>query len=247
MGRAQRVSIAETIPASVDPGGMVEWLRQQPAFAAARLQRRAKPQREQDLDRCGQRITTGFAALDRALDGGIRSGITELVGSGGRTSLALGMLAAATRRGEVVAWIDTANALDPLSVQGAGVCLDRFLWIRPAGGNRLKQALKAADLVLDAGGFAMLVVDLGDGADPIVKRKRSTQTRSAWWVRLTRRVEAANAALVTLGETDSFCSDLRLECRRFHGAGFEIRVRVARDRYGAPGNSATVSFTQPVD
>ena len=56
--------------------------------------------------------------------------------------------------------LDPADALDPLSVRAAGVDLSRLLWIRPTGRDALKQALQAADMVLDAGGFAALVLDL---------------------------------------------------------------------------------------
>lgn len=226
MGDALRVpELVAPAPGAKDQ--MLAWLREQPAF---------KP-----MGRGEQRasVRTGFAALDDVLAGGWPCGtICELVGSSGRTSLALGSLGAATRHNEVVAWIDAADALDPLSVRAAGVSLPRFLWVRPQERKRAQQALKAADLVLDAGGFAFVVLDLTG------VRLGST---AAPWVRLARRVEATQTALICLGEVGSFCSALRLRCHRLRGAGFEILVEVVRQRFGVPGGRVTLPLARPVD
>ena len=47
-----------------------------------------------------------------------------------RTSLLHTSLAAATAAGEVCALVDTSDAFDPESAAGAGVVLDRLLWVR---------------------------------------------------------------------------------------------------------------------
>ena len=76
---------------------------------------------------------TGFAELDALLGGGIPRGqITELVGkaSSGCTSVVLSLLAEATARQEVAAYIDAADCFDPPSAERAGVVLDRLLWVR---------------------------------------------------------------------------------------------------------------------
>ena len=76
---------------------------------------------------------TGFAELDALLGGGIPRGqITELVGkaSSGCTSVVLSLLAEATARREVAAYIDAADCFDPPSAERAGVALDRLLWVR---------------------------------------------------------------------------------------------------------------------
>ncbi len=76
---------------------------------------------------------TGFAELDALLGGGIPRGqITELVGkaSSGCTSVVLSLLAEATARQEVAAYIDAADCFDPPSAERAGVKLDRLLWVR---------------------------------------------------------------------------------------------------------------------
>ena len=77
--------------------------------------------------------TTGFAELDDLLGGGIPRGqITELVGkaSSGCTSVALSLLAEATARQEIAAYIDASDCFDPPSAERAGVALDRLLWVR---------------------------------------------------------------------------------------------------------------------
>ena len=59
---------------------------------------------------------TGVASLDQELGGGLARGhVSEIVGprSSGRTSVLCALLAAATRRGEVVALIDTFDTFDP--------------------------------------------------------------------------------------------------------------------------------------
>ena len=93
----------QTLLAPASTAEVLTWLKAHPAL-------RRQPQPPQ------RRFATGLPALDELLDGGLPSGaITELVGRGssGRTSLSLAILAAATRRGEVVAWVDPQDALDP--------------------------------------------------------------------------------------------------------------------------------------
>jgi len=105
-------------------------------------------------------LSSGSAALDAWLGGGWPLGkVAELVGphSAGRTTAAVSTAAAATARGEVVVWVDAADALDPPSLAAAGVDLGRVLWVRPA---TIEQAVRAAELVLEAGGLTVVVVDL---------------------------------------------------------------------------------------
>lgn len=78
-------------------------------------------------------VPTGIAALDTLLEGGFPVGaITEMVGPqcSGRTSAALAFLAGMTQAGNVAAWIDVNDVLDPESAAAAGVELARLLWVR---------------------------------------------------------------------------------------------------------------------
>jgi len=134
-------------------------------------------------------FATAVPVLDRLLDGGLPRGqLVELVGSrtSGRFSTLLAALAAATGTGEAAALVDLGDNLDPESAVALGVDLSRLLWARPA---RLKEALAAAEMLLD-GGFPLVVVDLGM---PPVRGGRGIE---AAWLRLARAARAHDAALL---------------------------------------------------
>ena len=118
-------------------------------------------------ERARPRLTSGVEALDALLGGGWPQGkVGELAGPGssGRSAVAVATVAAATARGEVVAWLDVADVLDPASAAAAGVDLRRVLWVRPRG---VEEAVRAAELVLEVGGFTVVVLDFGDvGSKP---------------------------------------------------------------------------------
>ena len=136
------------------------------------------------------RLPSGVAGLDALLGGGVPRGrISEVLGppSSGRTSLLLTLLATATRRGDVVAWVDLADALHPESCTRAGVDLHRLLWVRP---RQAADGLRCAEILLQAGGFALVALDCG-GTPPGAWRTRV-------WPRLLRAAEQSHTALVVL-------------------------------------------------
>jgi RecA/RadA recombinase len=121
---------------------------------------------------------TGIERLDRLLGGGFPRGrLCEIAGpeGGGRTSLLLAWLARLTAVGEQAAWVDLADAFDPPSAAAAGVDLERVLWVRPPDAS---SALRAAEHVLGAGGFAGVVLDLTPAAGAGA-REGSARVRSA--------------------------------------------------------------------
>ena len=149
---------------------------------------------------------TDIPGLDTVLCGGVPRGqLSEIVGprSSGRTTLLLQSLAAATARGEVAALVDTFDCLDVNSVAAAGVDLDRLLWIRghamsgpQASGLGLQdriieRALKALNLVLQAGGFGLVAIDLADA--PLAALRRLP---FATWLRIQRTIEGSETACV---------------------------------------------------
>ena len=144
---------------------------------------------------------TAVASLDAHLAGGFPRGqLSEIVGqrSSGRTLLLLQTIAAATRRGEIAALVDTLDRLDVASVVAAGVDLDRLLWIRGDAVARpddrvVERALKALNLVLQAGGFGIVALDLADVPDSALRRIPFTT-----WPRLQRIVEGRDTACVLL-------------------------------------------------
>jgi len=153
-------------------------------------------------------LSTGVAEID-ALTGGLpRGAISEFFGpaSSGRTSLMYSMLAYATAHEETCAVIDTNDVFAPTTAAAAGIDFDRLLWVRCAG--NLEHAFKAADLLLHAGGFGLVVLDLGD-----VAGKDARRIISSWWYRFRRTVEDRPTVLAVISEEacTRSCAALALE------------------------------------
>jgi hypothetical protein len=116
-------------------------------------------------------------------------------------TLLLQILAAATCRGELAALVDTCDRLDVSSVVAAGLDLERLLWIRGSDVGRsalpsvservVDRALKALNLVLQAGGFGVVAIDLAEVPPPVVKRLPFTT-----WLRVQRTIEGSDTACV---------------------------------------------------
>jgi hypothetical protein len=158
-----------------------------------------------------ERIPTGIPAVDALASGGIpRGALTEIYGppSSGRTSLLLALLRRVTANQEYGALIDASDAFDPASAAEAGVQLSRLVWIR-CGGNA-EHALKVADLMVQAGGFGTIVMDLAD-----IAPRTAARISLASWFRLRHAVEHTPAALVVLAQMlhAKSCSALQLELR----------------------------------
>lgn len=133
-----------------------------------------------------QRLATGLEILDAQLAGGWpAAALSELTGrrSTGRTSVLYASLAAAIGRGQTVALVDAAGALDPRSAEAAGMVLSRLLWIRAAG----RTVLQAAELLIAAGGFGVVAVDLGE---------RPQRVPDAAWLRLRHAAERQGTAVL---------------------------------------------------
>ena len=136
-------------------------------------------------------LSTGIDEID-ALTGGLpRGGITEIFGpaSSGRTSLMFSLLAYATTHEETCAVVDTNNVFAPTAASAAGIDFDRLLWIRCAA--NLEHAFKATDLLLHAGGFGLVILDLGD-----VAGKDARRIITSWWYRFRRTVEDRPTSIV---------------------------------------------------
>lgn len=140
-------------------------------------------------------LSTGVAEID-ALTGGLpRGAISEIFGpaSSGRTSLMYSLLTYATTHEETCALVDANDVFAPTAAIDAGMNFDRLLWVR-CGGN-LEHAFKAADLLLHAGGFGLVVLDLGD-----VPGKEARRIISSWWYRFRRTVEDRPTVLTVISE-----------------------------------------------
>jgi recombination protein RecA len=158
-------------------------------------------------------IPTGVAVLDERLHGGVPRGqVSEIVGprSSGRAGLLVAMLAGATGRGEMTALVDPLDMFDAASAAAGGVDLGRLLWVRGEGyqGARVPRcqgagaegwdravdcAVKALNLVLQAGGFGLVALDLAEGPPSVVRRLPFTT-----WLRLQRVIEGSETVCVLL-------------------------------------------------
>jgi hypothetical protein len=153
-------------------------------------------------------LATGISEVD-LLTGGIpRGALSEIYGpaSSGRTSLVLSMLAYATTHAETCALVDVNDVFSPGVAVSAGVDLDRLLWIRCS--DNLEHAFKATDLLIHAGGFGLVVLDMGD-----VPGKEARRIISSWWYRFRRTVENKPTALVVISADacTRSCASLTLE------------------------------------
>ncbi|HOJ51864.1 MAG TPA: recombinase RecA [Syntrophales bacterium] len=105
-------------------------------------------------------IPTGSLSLDIALGvGGVPRGrVVEIFGpeSGGKTTLALHIVAEAQKMGGQAAFIDAEHALDITYARNIGVNTDDLLVSQPDTGE---QALEIAETLVRSGAFDVIVID----------------------------------------------------------------------------------------
>jgi hypothetical protein len=195
-----------------------------------------------------RRLATGLPRLDAALDGGLPRGrLTELTGpvTSGKTSVLLACLAAATQRGEVTALIDLPDCLHPATAHAAGIELTRLLWVRPPS---LPVALRCTELLLEAGGFGFIAVDLGA---PVASHHR--QLRAPMWPRLAQAARRSDAALAIVADqrlAGSFAAlSLTLTARSHWSGGawplfdgMQLHLTVARTKLNAARRTESVQL-----
>lgn len=156
-------------------------------------------------------IPAGIAAVDELTGGIPRAAMTEIFGrpSSGRTTLMMSLLSRATQQGESCVVVDVQDTFDPQSAAAFGIQLTHLLWVR-CGGN-LEHALKATDLLIRAGGFGMVILDL-TGA-PYASSRRIPLTS---WFRLRHGAGQSGAALIVTAQDihTGSCSQLQIELRQ---------------------------------
>jgi len=170
-------------------------------------------------------VSTGVDSLDILTGGLPRGALTEIAGppSSGRTGVMLAALAGATLRQEICALVDASDSFDPASATAAGVDMERLLWIRcsdaprrkpdtpSAALGRLEQVLKVTDLLLQGGGFGMIVLDLGDISPLLARRVPLTS-----WFRFRRTVESSVTVLLLVEQEPcaKTCASLVVQLER---------------------------------
>jgi len=105
-------------------------------------------------------ISTGCLSLDAALGvGGMPRGrVIEIFGpeAGGKTTLALHVIAEAQKKGGMAAFIDAEHALDAVYARKLGVDVDNLLVSQPNSGD---EALEIAQTLIQSSAVDVVVVD----------------------------------------------------------------------------------------
>ena len=137
-------------------------------------------------------VSAGVAPIDLLTGGLPRGSLTEICGPpcSGRTSLLVSALASRTAASEVCALVDARDGFDPQSAEAAGVRLKQLLWVRC---RNAEQAVRAADLLIQGGGFGLIALDLSD-VPPREVRHVPLQV----WFRFRRAVEYTPTIFVVL-------------------------------------------------
>jgi recombination protein RecA len=189
-------------------------------------------------------IPTGIASIDDAVRGIPLHALTEICGSNlassGKTSLVMSLLSRATQQENFCALIDGQDAFDPASAEASGVNLSRLLWVR-CGKTRkklrpLEQAFKVADVLLQSAGFGLILVDLSDFPEKLVRKVPHTS-----WFRFSRVVERQPTALVFVERAPhaTSCAGLVLSVKSrpaavkgnlFTQCGIEVEILRTREK-----------------
>ena len=178
-------------------------------------------------------VFSGIATFDTT--GGLpRGALIDVSGApgSGRTSLLWSLFRASAERGECIALVDACNSFDPCVAAGVGIDLSRLLWARCE--SRAESALKAADLLVHAGGFAMVVLDLSG-----IDERTMHRIPPSVWFRLRRGAEQTGCAFVVTAERPltGSCAQLQfalhqrelcMTMNRFAGIQAQIEFRKGR-------------------
>jgi recombination protein RecA len=181
-------------------------------------------------------VLTGIPEIDALAGGFPRGALTEICGPpcSGRTTVLLSALASRTAETEVCALIDARDSFDPRSAEAAGVELQQLLWVRC---RSLDQSLRAADLVIQGGGFGFIALDLSDVAPETVRHVPLNA-----WFRFRRAVEDTSTVLLVLEQESNAktCASLVLrmsmKAAKWSGVG-ESNVNEKASEINAAGIS----------
>lgn len=156
-------------------------------------------------------FATGIYDVDEkvlGIGGCARGRVIEIFGpeSGGKTTIALGVVATAQQQGEVCAFVDAEHALDPKWAAKNGVDVDKLLVSQPDNGE---QGLEIVEALVDTGAVGVIVVDsvaalvpraelegeMGDSHMGLQARLMSQALR-----KLTGKVSKSNTCLIFINQ-----------------------------------------------
>lgn len=177
-----------------------------------------------EVQRVAEVIPSGILPLDVALGiGGIPRGrVVEIFGpeGGGKTTIALHVLAEAQKKGGLAAFIDAEHALDPRLAASLGVDTANLYMSQPDSGE---QAFYILDTLVRSGAFDVVVVDsvaaltpqaeidgkMGEGSNQMGLHAR---LMSYALRRLTAAISKSNTTVI-------FINQLRAQISTGYGAG----------------------------
>ncbi len=218
-------------------------------------------------------IPTGSISLDSALGvGGMPRGrVVEIFGpeSGGKTTMALHVIAQAQKTGGQAAFIDAEHALDPNYAKKLGVDVDNLLVSQPDNGE---QALSIAEALIRSGSLDVVVVDsvaalvpraelegeMGDPQMGLQARLMSQALRKLTGIVSKSRtclifinqirekigVMFGNPETTTGGRALKFYSSIRLDVRRIQSIKEGDRVVGSRTRGKVVKNKVAAPFRE---
>jgi len=206
-------------------------------------------------------IPTGILALDQEIDGIPKGGLTQVCApagiNSGRTTLLLSLLAQVTgNQEEFCAVVDATDCLDPESASRMGVCFSRLLWARcgDTGMKALERSFRAADILIQNGGFSLIVLNLSYIEEKLIRKIPNTT-----WFCFARKMERTSTALVVLltHSAAQSCAALTLHLGHatahwvgteavFHSrqvSAIEFEFEIGRTRTRKPVQSAISHFS----
>jgi recombination protein RecA len=163
-------------------------------------------------DRRREAISTGFAALDSALDGGLpRSSIVELFGppSSGKSTLALQIVTHAQQNRATAAWIDAEHTFDAPYASSLGVRVEEMPLAQP---DSAEQALAIACQLADSAAVDLLIIDSAAALVPRLELESAigesgeglhSRVLAAGLRRLARAVKHRGVVVIFLNQTRS--------------------------------------------
>src|SRR5713226_3621558 len=216
-------------------------------------------------------IPTGALSLDSALGvGGFPRGrVVEVYGpeSGGKTTLALHVIAEAQKTGGQAAFIDAEHALDPSYARKLGVDVDNLLVSQPDHGE---QALEIAQELIRSNAVDIIVIDSvaalvpkaeleGDMGDPsmglqarlmsqALRKLTAIVSKSKIFINHIREkigVMFGNPETTTGGRALKFYASMRVDIRRIQAikdgdrvVGSRTRAKIVKNKVAAPFREA---------
>ena len=144
------------------------------------------------------------------INGLTRGTLVEASGprSSGKSALCMHILARATQQGEVCAVVDFAHSFHPDSAFACGVELDKLLWVRCKCNP--EYTMKSVDLLLHAGGFGIVLLDLSE-----IQTKILNRIPISYWYRFQRAIQHTPTILLVCANSPQAKAASRdsLECQ----------------------------------